>query len=339
MTRDQLRSLNCKQLADIARRRGVSGWHDLRKEQLVDALLKSFRNEARRGKTSPKAPAMSALPARGHASVSRPVPAEIAPLKSEARRDRLVLLVRGPYWLSCHWELSPKTIDRARAALGPKWHSAHAILRLFEISHNDAGYGAEKAIRDIPIHDGVDTWYIDVQNPPHSYRIDIGYVSSSGQFYSMIRSDVVTTPAVGVSDASQDSFDPAVADRLAALSGSSPSDRGSRELRQFLEERMRRPLGSPSILRLSCEDNFEFAVQADLLVYGRTNPGARVAVENQPAEVLPDGSFALRLKLPETRQIIRCVATSPEGGEERTVIVHIERNIRQLEPASLQETD
>jgi hypothetical protein len=338
MTRDQLRSLNCKQLADIARRRGISGWHDLRKEQLVEALTKSFRNEARRGKTAAKSPAPAPISA-GIPPGSRTLAPEIAPLKTEARRDRLVLLVRGPYWLSCHWELNPKTVDRARAALGPKWHSARAILRLFEVSHNDAGYGAEKAIRDIAIHDGVDTWFIDVDKPPHSYRIDIGYLSSSGHFYSMLRSEVVTTPAVGACDAVRDSFDPAVADRLAALSGSMPADRGSREVRQFLEERMRRPLGSPSILRLSCEDSFEFAVQADLLVYGRTHPGARVTVENHPAEVLPDGSFALRLKLPETRQIIRCVATSPEGGEERTVIVHIERNIRHLEPASLQETD
>jgi hypothetical protein len=110
-------------------------------------------------------------------------------------------------------------------------------------------------------------------------------------------------------------------------------------VRHFLEERLRRPIGSPSIIRLTTEEQFEFAVEADLIVYGRTLPGARVALQNHPVEVTADGSFAMRFRLPETRQIIRCVGTSPDGGEERTIILHVERNIRHLEPASLQETD
>jgi hypothetical protein len=335
MTREQLRSLNCKQLAEMARRRGIAGWHDFRKEQLVEALIKSFRNEARRTKATIPTPATSTPPA---SSLPRPTAAPL-PLPSEARRDRLVLLVRGPYWLSCHWEVSTKTLERARAALGPKWHGATPTLRLFEVSHNDAGYGAEKAVRDVTVHGGTDTWYLDVSHPPRSYRVDLGYRTSGDTFYSMIRSDVVTTPSASSSDSTSESFDPVVADRLAALSAHTAGEAGSREVRHFLEERLRRPIGSPSIIRLTTDEQFEFAVEADLIVYGRTLPGARVTLQSHPTEVTADGSFAMRFRLPETRQIIRCVGTAPDGGEERTIILHIERNIRQLEPASLQETD
>ena len=39
-----------------------------------------------------------------------------------------------------------------------------------------------------------------MQNPPRSYRVDVGYLSKSGRFYVLARSNVVTTPRAGVSD-------------------------------------------------------------------------------------------------------------------------------------------
>src|SRR5690349_6163868 len=39
MTRKQLENCTKKELMDLARSKGVSGWHGMRKEELVDALL------------------------------------------------------------------------------------------------------------------------------------------------------------------------------------------------------------------------------------------------------------------------------------------------------------
>ncbi len=44
-----------------------------------------------------------------------------------------------------------------------------------------------------------------------------------------------------------------------------------------------------------------------------------------------DGSFSVRLNLPDSRQIIPAVATSLDGGEEKTIILAIERNTKSLE--------
>ena len=38
MTRDQLQTCTKKQLIELARQRGVLGWHGMRKEELVEAL-------------------------------------------------------------------------------------------------------------------------------------------------------------------------------------------------------------------------------------------------------------------------------------------------------------
>ena len=116
------------------------------------------------------------------------------------QKDRIVVLTRDSYWLHAYWELSRTTLARAQAALGQDWHAARPILRLMDVSSEDTTSATERHVRDIPIHGGVNNWYIDVVEPPRSYRIDIGYLSSRGKFYVLARSNVVTTPKAGVAD-------------------------------------------------------------------------------------------------------------------------------------------
>ena len=58
----------------------------------------------------------------------------------------------------------------------------------------------ESLARDIPIHGGVKNWYIDIQDSPNSFRVDLGYLAENGRFYTLARSNVVTTPQPGSSD-------------------------------------------------------------------------------------------------------------------------------------------
>jgi len=46
MTAQTLRSRSLKDLADMARKRGVNGWHSMRKDQLVKALVQSANKRA-----------------------------------------------------------------------------------------------------------------------------------------------------------------------------------------------------------------------------------------------------------------------------------------------------
>ena len=118
-------------------------------------------------------------------------------LDHACQKDRIVVLTRDSYWLHAYWELSRTTLARAQAALGQDWHAARPILRLMDVSSEDTTSAAERHVRDIPIHGGVNNWYIDVIEPPRSYRIDIGYLSRRGKFYVLARSNVVTTPKAG----------------------------------------------------------------------------------------------------------------------------------------------
>jgi len=258
-------------------------------------------------------------------------------------KDRIVLLVRDPYWLHCYWELTTQAVERAEAALAEEWHTARPILRVLDVTSHDASRHSERVVRDIEIHGGCNNWYIDVPNPPRSFRVDIGYLARNGKFYALARSNVVTTPRAGLSDVIDENWadlDTRKADRLYAMSSGYDPAPSSMEVKQFLDERLHRPLGSPSIssfgsgglLPLGKTRKFWFQIDAELIVYGATEPNARVTLQGQPVNLRSDGTFTMRFKLPDTRQIIPAVATSPDGGEERTIVLAIERNTKELEP-------
>jgi hypothetical protein len=443
MTAETLNSYSAKDLAEMAKTRGVRGWHSMRKDQLIKALLKIVREKANKSKARVNGRAATVpnrLASTAHSPVvtgrtpiasrpvppARPVPAAkpvatngakpvaAAPVRAEAKpvaapkaaaparpvsplpqrkpapapakptdpavakrleevrvanamrkdlsylsmqiangrngrgipkviKDRLVVMVRDPYWLQAHWELSRSGVDRAQAALGQEWHAVRAVLRLVEVADAGTTSAVETPIRDIDIHGGVNNWYIDVQEPPKSFRVDIGYLTASGRFYALARSNVVTTPRAGSKDHIDQNWTDIATDfeRIYAQSGGYNGDgSGSLELQEVFEERLRRPMGSSLISRfgpgvdglLGGKKPFHFEIDAELIVFGKTEADARVTLQGEPIKLRPDGTFTVRYAMPNARQVIPAVAASSNGLEQRTVVLAVERNTKTMEP-------
>ena len=257
--------------------------------------------------------------------------------QASARHDRLVVMVRDPYWLHAYWELAQSSVDRAQAAMGQRWHGAQPVLRVHRVN----GEASALHERDIPIHGGVRNWYVDVQDPPADYRLEIGYLAEDGFFYCLARSNEVSTPPAGTSDAVDENWTAVSenADRIFAMSGGYSPHGASRELQELLEERLRRPLGSPMKTRYGSgaaatreADQLQFAVDAEIIVYGAANRDAHVTLQGEPVQLRSDGTFAVRLSLPDRRQVIPIVASSYDGVEQRTTILAVERNTKVMEP-------
>lgn len=256
--------------------------------------------------------------------------------------DRLVLLVRDPFWLHAYWELTPGTIERAAAALGAEWHNARPALRLVDVTAGDGTGIAETILRDILINDQARNWYIEVSDPPRSFRVDLGYLTPSGQFHTLLRSNVVTTPRAQVSDRIDEAWAdlPENYERILAMSAGFQPGTSSEEVRRQILERLRRPLASPMLASMASEAlarrrgqrGFWFQVEAELIVYGATEPGAKVTLQGEPVTLRPDGTFSVRMALPNGRQILPAVAVSPDGLEERTIVLAVERHTKALEP-------
>ncbi|MBX7073052.1 MAG: DUF4912 domain-containing protein [Pirellulales bacterium] len=390
MTAATLKALTLKDLAQIAKRKGVRGWQTMRKEQLVKALAPkaaakstpvngkkrpatsrsqtSSATAVNRTKTNKKS-VVSSKSAPRPKPKSPAVARRIGQAKTEQRRlknlafrtpagkpegyarDRLVVMVRDPYWLHAYWEITRHGVVRAEAALAQEWHASRAVLRLLDVSSNSTTSAAERVIRDIDIHGGVNNWYIDLNDSPRTYRVDIGYLAPSGKFYTLARSNVVSTPKAAASSELDENWSDVAEnfDKIFAMSGGYSPEINSSELQELFEERLRRPMGSPVMTRYGAggermiatprKKEFQFEVDAEMIVYGRTESNAHVMLQGEPVQLRPDGTFTVRVSMPNCRQVIPAVASSADGVEQRTVVLAVERNTKTMEPVTRDTTD
>jgi hypothetical protein len=255
-------------------------------------------------------------------------------------KDRIILAVNDPYWLHAMWDLSAHSAQRAEAALKQDWYGAKLIIRLCDVTSQDTTSTSETPIRDIPITGDGRNWYINVPQPPRQYRVDIGYLSRRGEFWPVARSNVVTPPKAGSSEALDAGWekDPKKAERIMAMSTGFESTTHP-ELKALFEERLRRPLGAPKETAFGTGatppgsvKKFFFDIDAKLIVYGRTDPTAHLTLGNDPIDLSTNGTFFMEFSLPDSRQIIPAVATSADGVEERTIVLAVERNTKYLDP-------
>lgn len=261
-------------------------------------------------------------------------------------QDRIVLMVRDPYWLHAHWDVTRQTVDRAKAALVEQWHSVKPILRLLKVDDSGTTESAENIYRDIEIHGGVRNWYIDVDNPPSRFQIVMGYMAGNGRFYELVRSNTVTTPVPGGKEASDDHWADIAkdAERIYAMSGGYSDETQRGELSEVFEERLNRTMdldvlsqfGSGAEGGLKRARQFHFDVDAELVVFGSTHPDAHVTIGTEPVKVRNDGTFSIRLPFPDRRQVLPATARSRDGVDEQTVVIAVERNTKVMEPLSLE---
>ena len=258
-------------------------------------------------------------------------------------KDRIVVMVRDPYWLHGYWELTRQAIQRAEAALGQDWHGAQPILRLLDVSSHDTTSHFRNAVRDIDIHGGCNNWYIDVANPPRSFRVDIGYLSRRGQFYVLARSNVVSTPRAGMSDVIDENWADIDADEgrphLRHVRPASTRPPAAWKCKQLFEERLRRPLGSPTVTSFGSGASCPAKVKQVLVPARRRADRLRQHRAERPRHASGRaGQAAARRHVHHAIQPARQPADHPrrrlpgDGIEERTIVLAVERNTEALEP-------
>ena len=268
-------------------------------------------------------------------------------VKHDTKRNRLVVLVRGPHWLHAFWEITEPAIKRVQASMGEQWHTAKPILRLLESPENKEENAAQRVVREIEIHGGVKNWFIDLRQPM-SCRVEIGYKSRCGDFHRLCKSNHVSAAPPDRKDSLNihwKDIDPDCS-KIFSLSGGYSENNEAEEVRTLFQERLGRSLlpQSPSQQPLDhthavgCVEGFPLDLKAEILLIGTTEKGARVSIQGEPLNVADDGSFRIRIDMPNRRQVIPISALSASGLEHQTLVVAVERNTRLLEAQPTSET-
>ncbi len=226
--------------------------------------------------------------------------------------------------------------------MAEQWHGCKPILRLLRLDDSGTSSSSETVERDIEIHGGLRNWYIDWTGEAASFRVLVGYVSPSGRFHAIAKSNIVKTTAGGAPDAVDDHWSDVgpESERIFALSGGYDTERETGELKEILEERVHRSLGAPALAKLGAgsespfrrRGEFHFDMEIELVVYGSTVPDGYLTLNGEPVSLRPDGTFAVRLPFPDRRQVLPAVACTRDGSQQRTIVVAVERNTKIMEP-------
>lgn len=246
-------------------------------------------------------------------------------------RDRIVLQVRDPWWIHAYWEVSNATLERLKNELKDEFHRARKVLRVYDVSH--IVFNGRNAHRffDIQINEYVNSWYIDTQGPGRSWCVDLGLLLSDGRFITIVRSNTVYTPLEGPSWIADEEW-MVPEDMFARLYGMGFGlGRSSPVGKKAWQERIGSPgmasMASP-VKKIPKEKRFWLAADCELILYGATEPDAKVTIQGKPIKLRQDGTFTLRFVLGDGKQIISVKAVSSDNTQERSITPIVTRETK-----------
>ncbi len=115
--------------------------------------------------------------------------------------NKIVLLVRDPWWLFAYWEIGK---DREKDIVSKIEKSGErpekSVLRVYNVTGINFNGKNARSFFDIELKGLASNWYINVNSPGTSWVVDIGIITNKGNFYLLARSNAVTTPRFGMSD-------------------------------------------------------------------------------------------------------------------------------------------
>lgn len=115
--------------------------------------------------------------------------------------NRLVLMVRDPYWLYAYWEITATRMEQISSRHGSRaWDDSKAVLRVYDVTGINFNGKNANSFFDCSLNDQADSWHINVPGANRTYCVDMGRLFPDGTFLTILRSNAVTTPRDALSE-------------------------------------------------------------------------------------------------------------------------------------------
>jgi hypothetical protein len=166
--------------------------------------------------------------------------------------------------------------------------------------------------------------------------VDLGLLFPDGRFVTIVRSNVITTPRDSVSPIIDEEWMVVdeTFDQLYHTAGAAEFGRSSEALTKYMLKRVRAEVTSGGLASMGSAggrpqpaqpEEFWLVVHTELIVYGATEPDAKVTIQGQPLRLNNDGTFSVRYALPDGKQTIPVKAINATGTQERQITPIVEK--------------
>ncbi|MEB3332087.1 MAG: DUF4912 domain-containing protein [Synechococcaceae cyanobacterium] len=322
---------NVAQLRVLARQLGVRSYPRMARSELLGVLAKVLPFPA-----------------------SQPTPSEPEARQQPQACTQLTFLPRDPQWAYVFWTISSADRERAATAGGQQ-----LCLRVADVTGLPPGASHPHALQELVVQADAEEWYLPVPLCDRDYRVELGYRLGGGGWLSLAMSSVARVPAEGPSPVVADAFvsfsleGPIGAvsqliggsggvehERLYQLAsaGSARSRRiGSEVLHEhdFIQDQGgllhasgagvwasgRNESGS-GLLR---QRSFWLVADAELIVYGATEPSASLFIGEEPIALQADGTFRVHVPFRDGEQLYPIRAVADDGEQERAIRLEFQR--------------
>lgn len=192
LTKKDLEKNSLKELNAIADESNIKYSKSAKKDDLINKIVKDskLKEETNKQKEMAKENISSQT---AQQAFKKPVSFEDIPeLPSVYGKNKMVFMVRDPYWGFVYWELQANVIEEHGL------DKIEQILRVYDISESGDPENASLTF-DVKINNVANNWYVKFPSSNRTFVIDLGYFKD-GQFITVLRSNIATTPRDDVSD-------------------------------------------------------------------------------------------------------------------------------------------
>lgn len=329
--------MTLRQLRQVASDLGVSLYSRKSKDELVEAINRRQDDPPRTLKS---------------------IEAELPPAaRPPAPSTNVVFLPRDPQWAYVFWEISEADRDDALAA-----GASQLCLRVADVTGLAGGSAHPHTLQEVVVDSHSTEWYLPVPLSDRDYRVELGYrKGSGGGWISLAFSSVARVPALHPSEQILDQFVPFSLDTAPAVLPTpiEPADAGLHErLYQTATARWRRlGRGSEAFHELeqagidtselhasgagiwasgrnesgiggvaTRQRSFWLVADAELIVYGATDPAARLTIGGEEVPLSADGTFRVQVPFRDGQQLYPIEAVAADGEQKRNITLEFNRS-------------
>ena len=338
-TLSSLARLTLRQLRQIASDLGVPLYSRKSKETLVDEVAQ--RQQKRGGDL-------------------KAIEAELNAPAVSTSDTRVVFLPRDPQWAYVFWEIS-----EADRKVAQKDGASRLCLRLSDVTGMQDGNAHPHTLQEVPVDSHSTEWYLPVPLCDRDYRVELGYrigtTWMSLAFSSVARVPALHPSEQILDQFVPFSLDAAPAAPATTTTPVSPSESSNSGLHERLYQSAtvqfrRRRVGSEEFQEgfdtsgestglndsgvglwasgrnesglggvAPRQRSFWLVADAELIVYGATDPSARLTIGGEEVPLSTDGTFRIQVPFRDGEQMYAIEATASDGEQKRNITLNFKR--------------